>query len=110
MNENLDLMKKPAAQEIEIDSAIETFGDLQKELDGLHLEKAQKEQELEQLKAELKDDIFNLQEKIISTATPGNMQDELDTLHAKKEQKENELQELKNKIFNLQEKIISTQN
>lgn len=106
MNENLDLVKKAAAVEVEIDSAIETFGDLQKKLDGLHLEKAQKEQGLE----ELKDAIFNLQEKIISTATPGNMQDELDTLHAKKEQKENELQQLKDKIFNLQEKIISTQN
>lgn len=108
MNENLDLVKKAAP--VEVSAAIETIGDLQRQLDKLHLEKAEKEKELQ----DLKDAAYNLQEAIISGDATAAMHEELDRLNTKKAEKEEELkqglQELKDKIFNLQEKIISTQN
>lgn len=59
INTALESVKKT----VDVDSSIETLTDKQKKLDSLHELRAQKEQEV----VELKEQIFKLQEEIIST-------------------------------------------
>ncbi len=59
MNENIDVVKKGVV----VDLGIETLPDKQKKLDALLDLRDQKEEEMKKLK----DEIFNLQEEIIST-------------------------------------------